>query len=178
LKVPRQCPTVTKLQDLSWLYNTSAQTAQKTPLPTVLLLLRHEAVKGPRRKRRFPVSPLVRIRNLLPSNGPSLESHYLATGLDATIWTPSALRPPSLLMDGPSFIVKKNDLCPQLFRGATAGNNGSVQGAHDPDFQGSFFTSGHSSGALSQHLPQPEISCLKATSGWRCQVLTKRSFGF
>jgi hypothetical protein len=39
--------------------------------------------KGPRREH--PRNPLVRVRNLLPSNGHCLQSHYLATGLQATI---------------------------------------------------------------------------------------------
>jgi hypothetical protein len=32
------------------------------------------------------VSLLMRVRNLLPSNGRCLQSHFLATGLHATIW--------------------------------------------------------------------------------------------
>jgi hypothetical protein len=42
---------------------------------------------GPHRKHRFPVSTctLVRVRNLLPSNGRCLQSHYLATGVHATL---------------------------------------------------------------------------------------------
>jgi hypothetical protein len=39
----------------------------------------------PHRKHRFPVSPLVHARNLLPSCRHCLQSHYLATGLHATI---------------------------------------------------------------------------------------------
>jgi hypothetical protein len=46
-----------------------------------LLLLRHAAVYGPRRAHSFPVSPLVRVENLLPSNGRCLQNHYLAKGL-------------------------------------------------------------------------------------------------
>jgi hypothetical protein len=41
---------------------------------------------GRRIEHRFPVSPLVRVRNLLPSNWRCLKSRYLATGIHATIW--------------------------------------------------------------------------------------------
>jgi hypothetical protein len=34
----------------------------------------------------FPVSPSMRLRNLLPSNGRCSQSHYLATGLHAAIY--------------------------------------------------------------------------------------------
>jgi hypothetical protein len=37
------------------------------------------------REHLFPVSQLVSVRNLLPSNGRCLQSHYLATGLHTTI---------------------------------------------------------------------------------------------
>jgi hypothetical protein len=38
----------------------------------------------PFREHVFPVSPLVRVMRLLPSNGCCLQSHYLATSLHAT----------------------------------------------------------------------------------------------
>jgi hypothetical protein len=38
-----------------------------------------------RREHCFPFSPLVRVRNLLPISGRCLQSHYLATDLQATI---------------------------------------------------------------------------------------------
>jgi hypothetical protein len=41
----------------------------------------------PCREHRFPVSPLLRVKNLLPSNGRGLQGHYLATGLHATTET-------------------------------------------------------------------------------------------
>jgi hypothetical protein len=61
-------------------YNISAQITQKhrSSVPVQLLL------SGPHRKYRFPVSPLVHVRNLLLSNGRCLQSHYLATGVHAT----------------------------------------------------------------------------------------------
>jgi hypothetical protein len=40
---------------------------------------------GPHREDLFPVSLLVCVRNMLPSNGHCLQSHYLATGLHATV---------------------------------------------------------------------------------------------
>jgi hypothetical protein len=40
---------------------------------------------GPCRGHHFSVSPLVYVRKLLPNNGRCLQSHYLATGLHATI---------------------------------------------------------------------------------------------
>jgi hypothetical protein len=42
---------------------------------------------GKHREHLFPVSPLVRVKNLLPSNEHCLHSHYLATGLYATLWS-------------------------------------------------------------------------------------------
>jgi hypothetical protein len=57
------------------------------PTPLSAYTIRH----GPRREHQFPVSSLVRVRNLLPSNGRCLQSHYLATGLHATILKESAL---------------------------------------------------------------------------------------
>jgi hypothetical protein len=39
---------------------------------------------GPHREYLFPVTLLVHV-NLLPSNGHCLQSHYLATGLHATL---------------------------------------------------------------------------------------------
>jgi hypothetical protein len=42
---------------------------------------------GQRREHRFPVSPLVRVRNLLPSNWRCLQSYYLVTGLHATVYS-------------------------------------------------------------------------------------------
>jgi hypothetical protein len=33
---------------------------------------------------RFPVSPLIHLRNMLPSSGRFLQDHYLATGVRAT----------------------------------------------------------------------------------------------
>jgi hypothetical protein len=44
---------------------------------------------GPRSECRFLLSPLMRVRNLLPNNGHCLQSHYLATGLHATIFLSS-----------------------------------------------------------------------------------------
>jgi hypothetical protein len=43
-------------------------------------------LSGPLGKHRFPVSSLVHVRNLLPSKGRCLLSHYLATGMHATIY--------------------------------------------------------------------------------------------
>jgi hypothetical protein len=43
--------------------------------------------RGLRKENRFPVSPLLRVRNLLPSNGPCLQSHYLATDPYATLYS-------------------------------------------------------------------------------------------
>jgi hypothetical protein len=40
---------------------------------------------GPRREHLFLVNLLVGVRNPLPSNGRCLQSHYIATGLHATI---------------------------------------------------------------------------------------------
>jgi hypothetical protein len=40
---------------------------------------RTQLSRGPLREQRFPASPLVRVRNMLPSNGRCLQSHYLAT---------------------------------------------------------------------------------------------------
>jgi hypothetical protein len=40
---------------------------------------------GPRKEHCFPVSPLVLVRNLLPSNERCLRSHYLAKSLHATL---------------------------------------------------------------------------------------------
>jgi hypothetical protein len=39
--------------------------------------------QGPYRAHLFPVSLLVRVRNMLPSSGLRLECHYLATGLQS-----------------------------------------------------------------------------------------------
>jgi hypothetical protein len=41
-----------------------------------------------RREHYFPVSPLVHVRNLLPSNGCCLQSNYLGTGLHAAVFYP------------------------------------------------------------------------------------------
>jgi hypothetical protein len=41
---------------------------------------------GTRREYCFPVSPLVRVRYMLPSNGRCLQSRYLTTGLHATLF--------------------------------------------------------------------------------------------
>jgi hypothetical protein len=41
---------------------------------------------GPRREQLFSVSPLVHVRNMLPSNGRYLQSHYLATALRTTFY--------------------------------------------------------------------------------------------
>jgi hypothetical protein len=41
---------------------------------------------GLRREHLFLVSPLAHVMNLLPSNGRSLQSHYLATGLHVTLY--------------------------------------------------------------------------------------------
>jgi hypothetical protein len=41
---------------------------------------------GLRRKHSFPISLLVHVRNLLPSNRSCLQSHYLATGLHAATY--------------------------------------------------------------------------------------------
>jgi hypothetical protein len=48
------------------------------------------------RTDRFPVSPLVRVRNLLPSNGRCSQSHYLATGLHPTIYCSMLILAPVL----------------------------------------------------------------------------------
>jgi hypothetical protein len=40
---------------------------------------------GLRREHRFQVSPFMRVRNVLPSKGGCLHSHYLAKGLHATV---------------------------------------------------------------------------------------------
>jgi hypothetical protein len=42
-----------------------------------------------RREYLFPISPLMRVKNLLPSNGRCLQSHYLVTGLH----TATVIRP-------------------------------------------------------------------------------------
>jgi hypothetical protein len=47
--------------------------------PAVLLLLRHVAVARPRREHRFPVTPLMRVINvllLLPSNGRCISTYF------------------------------------------------------------------------------------------------------
>jgi hypothetical protein len=51
-------------------YNTSARTAQKTPLPTPLLLLRRTD-----NKENTTICPLGPVRNVLPSNGCCLRNH-------------------------------------------------------------------------------------------------------
>jgi hypothetical protein len=71
---------LTKLQTCP-AYNTLTRTALKTPLPTGVILLRH----GSCIEHCFPLSPLVRVRNLLPSNGRCFQSHYLVTGLHAAV---------------------------------------------------------------------------------------------
>jgi hypothetical protein len=79
---------LTNLWLFLFFYKISARISQKTPLPKVPLLLRHVPVARPRREYRFPITPLVRVTNLLrslPSNGRCLHSYYLATGLHARI---------------------------------------------------------------------------------------------
>jgi hypothetical protein len=63
------------------------RTAQKTPFQQCFCCCVTQVPHGPRTERRFQVSPLVRVRNLLPSNGRCLQSHYLATGLHATVFS-------------------------------------------------------------------------------------------
>jgi hypothetical protein len=41
---------------------------------------------GPRREHSYPVSPLVHVKYMLPSNGFFIHSHYLATGLHAPLY--------------------------------------------------------------------------------------------
>jgi hypothetical protein len=50
---------------------------------------------GPRTDHFSAVSPSVRVRNLLPSNGRCLQSHCLATSLHTTIYTSIYVEPPT-----------------------------------------------------------------------------------
>jgi hypothetical protein len=50
---------------------------------------------GPRRDQFSPVSPLVRVGNLLSSNGRCLQNRCLATGLHATIYMSIYVEPPA-----------------------------------------------------------------------------------
>jgi hypothetical protein len=91
-----------------WRLSPQLSTFNSTRLHCTLLHLLNwvgrviESLNAPHRKRRFQelfyccvtqvshvprfaVSPLVRVMNLLPSSGRCLQSHYLATGLHATI---------------------------------------------------------------------------------------------
>jgi hypothetical protein len=67
------------------LYTASAQTKQKTPLPTVILLLRHVALSRTTWRTPLPSYSIVvtKLLRSLPSNGRCLQSHYLAT---AVVW--------------------------------------------------------------------------------------------
>jgi hypothetical protein len=79
------CLLTNQTLDLSYLKYLGTERIENTAFNHPLL--NHEAVHGPRREHLFPVSPLMRARNLLPSNGRCLQSHYLATGIHATIET-------------------------------------------------------------------------------------------
>jgi hypothetical protein len=51
-----------------------------------------QLARGRRREHRFKVSPLVHVRNMLPSKGRCLWNHYLAAGLHATMSFADSLR--------------------------------------------------------------------------------------
>jgi hypothetical protein len=63
--------------------------------PSLVGCLRLQLSIGPRREQIFPVIPLMRVRNPLPSNGRCL--HYLATALHATVSWSLAVRTSNLL---------------------------------------------------------------------------------
>jgi hypothetical protein len=59
LQLPSQNSIDSLVMTLASRYIASTWTAQKTPLPTVLLLFRHVAIT--RRERRLPVTSLLRV---------------------------------------------------------------------------------------------------------------------
>jgi hypothetical protein len=79
--------TISQLTKLyTWpAYITSARTAQRTLSQQLCYCCAMQLSHRLQREHRFPVSPLVRVRDLLPSNRCCLQSHYLATGLHATL---------------------------------------------------------------------------------------------
>jgi hypothetical protein len=75
---------LTELTTLS-AYNISARTAQKTPFRQFYCCVTQMS-QGPRREHRVPVSPLVGVRKLLPSNRRCLQGQYWVACIHATLY--------------------------------------------------------------------------------------------
>jgi hypothetical protein len=98
-----------RLAGSRWRYSTPPPHNWTNSSDCLLIISWH----GPHRAHRFLVSPLVRVRNLLPSNGRCLQSHYLAAGLHATVFS-DVLKHPALTRNKP--VTDKNMRCnPWMF---------------------------------------------------------------
>jgi hypothetical protein len=84
--LPFSSPPTTRRATVDTFDPTSAwDTQQKIPLQHFFYCCVKQLPHGPHRAHRFQVSPFVRVRSLMPSNGRCLQRHHLATGLHTTI---------------------------------------------------------------------------------------------